>query len=336
MDEGPLERQLSEPVPALVAEWARVPGDVLIVGAGGKMGPSLARLAVRASSMAGTLRRVFAVSRFATPGVQAQLERDGVTTLAGDLFDRALVDSLPDAKNVIFMAGRKFGTTDDQAATWAVNAWLPGVIAERFPAARVVAFSTGNVYPHTSIAGNGPTEDDPVAPVGEYAASALARERVLTFFSRRNATPMAIMRLNYAIEPRYGVLRDLADQIVAGTPIDLTTAAVNLIWQRDANAIALRLLAHCASPPLVLNVTGPVYRVADLAQGLATRFGTTARFCGVAGDTALLSDARRCVALFGPPPTGIDAMLDAVAAWVKGGGRTLQRPTHFERRDGRF
>lgn len=336
MDETALERQLSEPTPALVAEWPHVPGDLLIIGAGGKMGPSLARLAARVSSMGDGGRQVVAVSRFTTPGVRTQLEREGVKTIAGDLFDRGLVDSLPDAANVIFMAGRKFGTTDDEPATWATNAWLPGVIADRFRASRLVAFSTGNIYPRTPAGGSGPAEDTAPAPVGEYAMSALARERTLEYFSRRHATPMAIMRLNYAVEPRYGVLRDLADRVVAGAPIDLATAAVNVIWQRDANAIALRLLAHCASPPLVLNVTGPVQRVVDLANGLADRLGLTAIFHGSAGTTALLSDARRCTRVFGALPTDIDAMLDQVAAWVKRGGRTLQRPTHFDQDDGRF
>jgi nucleoside-diphosphate-sugar epimerase len=336
MDETALERDLSEPTPALVAEWPHVPGDVLIVGAGGKMGPSLARLAVRASGVAGGPRRVVAVSRFNTPGVRAQLERDGVATVAGDLFDRGLVDSLPEAANVIFMAGRKFGTTDDESATWATNAWLPGIIADRFRTSRLVAFSTGNVYPRTRTGGAGPAEDTPCAPVGEYAMSALARERVLEFFSRRHATPMAILRLNYAVEPRYGVLRDLADRIMTGAPIDLETAAVNVIWQRDANAIALRLLAQCPSPPLVLNVTGPVQRVVDLANGLAGRLGRPAMFQGVEGGTALLSNAARCRALLGPLPTDVETMLDRVAVWVLAGGRTLQRPTHFDQGDGQF
>jgi nucleoside-diphosphate-sugar epimerase len=235
------------------------------------------------------------------------------------------------------MAGQKFGTSDNAPQTWAVNAYLPGVVATRFPSARIVAYSTGNVYPLSDALGEGPVETDPVGPVGEYAQSALARERVLEFFSRTQITRMAILRLNYAIELRYGVLRDLADRIVARHPIDLAMGRVNVIWQRDANAVALRALAHCASPPLVLNLTGrPAYAVRWLAEELGRRLGLEPRFIGRAAATALLSDASRCEALFGPPELEISSMLDLVAEWVAQGGRSLGRPTHYESREGRF
>jgi nucleoside-diphosphate-sugar epimerase len=253
------------------------------------------------------------------------------------LFDRTAVDALPDAPNVIYMAGRKFGTVGDEAATWATNTVLAGLAAERFRTSRIVAFSTGNVYPLVSIQGDGPTERDPVLPNGEYAQAALGRERVFEFFSRRNGTPMAILRLNYAIEPRYGVLRDVADKVISHRPVDLSMGYANVIWQRDANAIALRALEHCATPPFILNVTGkPAQSIRDVADRFGRRFGVEPRLLGVERGTALLSDASRCESLFGAPPVDVDAMIGHVADWMVGGGRSLNRPTHFESRDGAF
>ena len=337
MTEAELEGVLSAPTTAVVAALGRVAGDILIVGVGGKMGPSLARLAVRASEAAGVERRVIGVSRFSAAATREALEASGVHTVACDLFDRHAVDRLPDAPNVVYMVGRKFGTGADQPATWATNAYLPGLVAERFAGSRIVAFSTGNVYPLSPVSGLGPAEDAAVEPIGEYAQAALARERVLEFFSRRNRTPMAILRLNYAIEPRYGVLRDIADRVFAGQPIDLATGFVNVIWQRDANAIALRALERCAVPPFVLNVTGvPAIAVRDLAAAFAERFGVEPRLEGVESATALLSNASRCREVFGEPPVSIDEMVDRVAAWMAVGGRSLNRATHFEEREGRF
>jgi len=335
--EAALEELLSRPTPAVVAAMGLLPGDVMLLGAGGKMGPSLARLARRASEQAGTLRRVIAVARFSEAGLQSRLEADGIETIAADLFDRDQVAALPEVPNLVYLAGQKFGTTGEEARTWAVNAALPGIVAERFPRARIVAFSTGNVYPLWPADSDGPAEIDPVGPVGEYAQSALARERVLEFYSRRNQTRMTLLRLNYAIEPRYGVLRDIADQVRAGVPVSLAMGRVNLIWQRDANAIALRALAHSASPPLVLNVTGkPSLTVRSLAEELGRRWGKEPEFEGREGDSALLSNAARCEALFGAPETGVQEMIDRVAEWVERGGRSLGKPTHFETRDGRF
>ena len=332
-----LEELLSRPTAPVVEAMREVGDGLLILGAGGKMGPSLARLARRASREAGVECRIVAVARFTNPGLEQALRADGIETIRCDLFDADQVAALPDLPGIVFMAGQKFGTSDNAPQTWAVNAYLPGVIATRFPSARIVAYSTGNVYPLSDARGEGPGETDPVGPVGEYAQSALARERVLEFFSRTQPTSMAILRLNYAIEPRYGVLRDLADRIVAGQPIDLTMGRVNLIWQRDANAVALKALAHCTSPPLVLNLTGrPAYRVKWLAEELGRRLGVEPGFTGREAATALLSDASRCEALFGPPEMGISAMLDLVAEWVARGGRSLGRPTHYESREGRF
>jgi nucleoside-diphosphate-sugar epimerase len=335
--EAELDDVLAAPTPEVVAALGRVIGDILVVGVAGKMGPSLARLAVRASRDAGAHRRIIGVSRFSNPATREALDRAGVETICCDGFDRPAVDRLPDAPNIIYMVGRKFGTSANQPATWATNAYLPGVVAERFAAARIVAFSTGSVYPLSAMSGGGPAEGDAVGPIGEYAAAALARERVLEFFSRRNQTPMAILRLNYAIEPRYGVLRDVADKVAARQPVDLDVGFVNVVWQRDANAIALRALEHCASPPLVLNVTGfPAHAIRDLAAKFAQRFGVGLELRGSEGATAPLSNASRCRELFGKMPVGIDEMIDRVAEWVAAGGRSLGLPTHFEEREGRF
>ena len=336
-DEAALEELLSRPTPALVAALGALDGDLLILGAGGKMGPSLARLALRASAEAGVRRRVIAAARFSEPGLAAALREQGVEIIAGDLFDRELLARLPDAPNVVYMVGQKFGTTGEEARTWAVNACLPGVVAERFSRSRIVAFSTGNVYPLAPIGSDGPVETDPVGPVGEYAQSALARERVLEFFSRRNGTPMAILRLNYAVEPRYGVLRDIADRVRAGGAVNLAMGRVNVIWQRDANALALRALAHCAVPPLVLYVTGrPAVSVRSIAEAFGRRFGVEPVWGGAEAPTALLSDAGKMEALFGKPETSAEEMIDRVAEWVEQGGRSLGKPTRFEEREGRF
>jgi nucleoside-diphosphate-sugar epimerase len=335
-DEAALERELSEPTPETVAAAARWTGDLVVLGAGGKMGPNLARLAARSLREAGRAARVIAVSRFSTAGLRRELEADGVETIACDLMERSAVAALPDAAGVLFMAGQKFGTAADPAATWAANAYLPTLSAERYRGSRIVAFSTGNVYPLWPTSSEGPGEDDPVGPVGEYAQSALARERLLEFFSGRWGTPMTILRLNYAVEPRYGVLRDLADRIRAREPIDLAMGWVNLIWQRDACAVAFRALATCAVPPLVLNLTGPKAAVRWIAQRLAARWGVEPVLRGEEAATALLSNSARATALFGAPPTSVTEMIDRVAGWVDAGGRSLGKPTHFEERGGRF
>jgi nucleoside-diphosphate-sugar epimerase len=337
MTEDDLEDLLSEPTAELINAFRRIKGDILVLGVSGKMGPSLARLALNATTAAGTDRRIIGVARFGEAAVREALDADGITTVGCDLLNHNALDALPDAANVIFMAGRKFGTTGDQPATWATNAYLPGLVAERFKQARIVVFSTGNVYPLVSIQGDGPTESDPVGPIGEYAQAALARERIFEFFSRRNDTRMAILRLNYAVEPRYGVLRDVADQVFAGRPVDLSMGYANVIWQRDASAIALRMLEHCASPPLVLNVTGkPALSIRSVAQAFGRQFDREPILLGVERETALLSDAARCETLFGAPPVHVESMVEHIAAWVKAGGRSFNRPTHFTQRDGAF
>lgn len=331
-----LEEDLSRPSALLCEELSRLPGDILVLGAGGKMGPTLAQMAVRASR-GGPSRRVIAVARFSSAGLRPSLERQGVETVASDLFDRRQVAALPEAPNVVYMVGQKFGTSRDASLTWASNAWLPAVIAERYPGSRLVAFSTGNVYPLSPVTGEGPAEHDPVGPIGEYAQSALARERILEFFSRRNGTRVAILRLNYAVEPRYGVLRDIAERVRAGQPVNVTMGWVNLIWQRDANEIALRSLAHCEAPPLVLNLTGyPKRSVRHIAEQFAARWNLDPRFEGEEAPTALLSDARALRRRFGELPTDPDTMIVRVAEWMEQGGESLGKPTHFEMREGSF
>lgn len=336
-DEQELEDALSCPAPADVVALASLPGDILVLGAAGKMGPGLARLARRASEQAGVRRRVIGVARFAAPGVREALERDGIETIACDLLDRAAVSRLPACPNVVYMVGRKFGTADDRELTWATNVYAAALAAERFAGSRIVAFSTGNVYPLTPVASGGPREIGPTGPVGEYAESARGRERLLEFFSRRDGTPMAILRLNYAIEPRYGVVRDVADRVLRGEPVDLAMGHVNVIWQRDASAVALRAFAHCAVPPFVLNVTGPeTVSIRAVATRLGELLGVAPRFAGEERETALLSNAARCHELFGPPTVPLARMIELVAEWVRRGGRGLGRPTHYEEREGRF
>lgn len=336
MKEAELEDLLSEPTPRLVEAFRSLQGDILVLGAGGKMGPSLARLAVRASRESGRPRRVFAAARFSNPSLLDELRSAGVESLRCDLFDSSDVARLPDVDNIVYMVGQKFGTTGESDRTWAVNAYLPGVVATRFPQSRIVAFSTGNVYPFWPIDSEGPKEADATGPVGDYAMSTLARERVLEHLSRRNTTPMVLLRLNYAVEPRYGVVRDIAERVWRREPVDVSMGRVNLIWQRDANAVALECLTQCESPPRVLNLTGPAVAVRWLASELGRRWGIEPRFSGTEADTALLSNAAECKRRFGPLPVTIGAMLDRVAEWVEQGGRSLGKPTHFEARDGAF
>lgn len=336
-DPDRLDADLSLPSDADTALMRRLDGDVLVLGVGGKMGPTLARLARRASDSAARPRRVIGVARFSDPRVQPRLEGWGVETIRADLLSRRDVAALPRAPNVIFMAGHKFGTAGNPGRTWAANAYLPALVAETFPGARTVVFSSGNVYPFTAASGPGPSERQPTAPVGEYAQSVLGRERMFEYFSELYGTPTAILRLNYAVEPRYGVLRDIADRVRNRSPIDLAMGYVNVIWQRDANSIALRLLEHCSAPPLTLNVTGAAaLSVRAIAERFGRVFGVEPIFSGNEEPTALLSDARQCAALFGPPPTGLDEMVDRIAEWMLAGGPGLGKPTHFEERGGSF
>jgi nucleoside-diphosphate-sugar epimerase len=334
-----LDEHLSEPRDATVAALAAAAGDIVVLGAGGKMGPTLARMAMRACQRAPSPshRRVIAVSRFSSAVVERMLREAEVETVRCDLLDRESVARLPDAPNVIYMAGQKFGTREAPSRTWMLNVVTPAICAERYAAARIVAFSTGNVYPLVPVASGGANETNPTGPVGEYAASCVGRERVFEYFASSRGTRVAIVRLNYAIDLRYGVLTDLATAIVDGRPIPLAMSHVNIIYQRDANRVVLELLPLAASPPLVLNVTGAVtLRIRDLAHELGRRLGREPRFDGDESGDALLSDTSHMRSLLGPPEMAVETMLDWVSAWVRDGRPLLGRPTHFEARDGSF
>ena len=335
--ETQLESHLSEPTDAVIAAVAALEGDILILGVGGKMGPTLAKQAKRAIDAAGVSKRVIGVSRFSTLGVRETLHEDGIETIVADLLSEDCLRNLPDAENVILMAGRKFGSTDNENLTWAMNSYMPGRIAEKFHASRLVVFSTGNVYPLTPVSHGGATESSPVAPIGEYAQSCLSRERICSYFSSQLGTPMVILRLNYAIDLRYGILLDIAEKVYAEEVISLKMGNVNVIWQGDANAVALRAFAHCQSPPLVLNVTGPeTVSIRYLASCFGTLFNKLPRFEDKEAPTALLSNAAQCLQLFGYPRVSLGQMIEWVAEWVEIGGTTLRKPTHFQVRDGKF
>jgi nucleoside-diphosphate-sugar epimerase len=330
--EAELDDRLSEPPPGVAEALARLPGDVILLGAGGKMGPSLARMAKRAVGP----RRVIAASRFSSGG-EDDFRAHGVETVRCDLLNEDDVARLPDAAIVVYMPGRKFGSAEDAAATWAVNCYLPAVVCKKFRRSRIVAFSTGNVYPLTPVESGGPTEADPPNPVGEYGMSALGRERVFEYFSRTLGIPVSIIRLNYACDLRYGVLVDLARRVLAGEPVDLGMGHFNTVWQGDANAITLRALAFAAVPPRVFNVTGPeVLSVRAVCERFGAKFGKPPRFTGAEAGTALLSNAKVSLAALGPQRVSTDELLEWVADWVSRGGRLLGKPTHFEVRDGKF
>ncbi|MBI5397204.1 MAG: NAD(P)-dependent oxidoreductase [Verrucomicrobia bacterium] len=332
-----LEERLSRPTDGVLETLRALDGDVLVLGAGGKMGPTLARMAGRAVETLGQRRRVCAVSRFSSAATADELRRQGVHPISCDLTDRDAVSRLPDAPNIIFMAGQKFGTSDRPELTWVMNTLVPAVVAQRFPTSRIVVFSTGCVYPLTPTDGTGSREDDVLDPPGEYANSCVGRERVFTHFSKQNGTPALLFRLNYAIDLRYGVLLDVAQKVAQGAPVDVTMGWANVIWQGDANARAIQCLAHTATPPRALNVTG---REKISVRALAERFGQLLQrkpvIVGQEAPTAWLSDALRSFELFGPVTVTLDEMIEAVAHWVKRGGATLGKPTHFESRNGQF
>lgn len=332
-----LEERLSRPSDSVIDALQRLDGDVLVLGASGKMGPSLARMARRALDAAGSSRRVFGAARFADPGDQRRLRGWGIETIACDLLDPSAVERLPDAPLVVYLAGRKFGSQGRESLTWAVNCLAPAIVCRRFPASRFVALSTGNVYGLVAAGGPGSSEADPPNPDGEYAMSCLGRERVFEHFSRAFGTPTTLIRLNYAVEMRYGVLVDLAQQVAAGRPVDVTTGYVNILWQAHASAAVLQALEHAASPPMVLNLTGTErLRVRDIAQALGRWMGRNVGITGAEAPSALLSDSRRAWELFPPPEITPDTLIRWTADWIGRGGATLGKPTHFEVRDGRF
>jgi hypothetical protein len=336
--ESELEELLSRPGEEVVAAMAALEGDLLILGAGGKMGPSLARLARRAADQAGTNKRIIAVSRFTNDKLRSEFAVQGIETISCDLLEPGALQRLPDVPNVIFMAARKFGTAGGEPLTWAMNTYLPGLVAERYRNSRIVAFSTGNVYPLRTLAEGGATETTTAGPVGEYAQSALGRERMFGYGSARWGTPVTLLRLNYAVELRYGVLVDIGRMVFERRPIDLQMPAINVIWQRDANSWCLRSFAHCQSPPLIVNITGPeVLLVRHVALEFGRHFGIEPNFVSaVEGSNALLSDTTRAHRLFGSPTVSPAEMIEWIANWIRDGGALLNKPTHFQTRDGKF
>lgn len=332
-----LEDLLSLPTEKDADLMRSLEGDLLILGVGGKMGPSLAKRARRAIELAGVRKRVIGVARFSTGGLARELESAGIETIQSDLLDTGALAALPDVPNVIFMAAKKFGTTGAEHSTWAMNTFLPGLVAERYRASRIVAFSTGNVYPLRPIEQGGAIESTPVAPVGEYGQSALGRERMFEYGSDRWRTPCVLLRLNYAVELRYGVLLDIGVAVKEGRPVDLRMGVVNVIWQGDANSVCLRSFAHCQAPPLVLNLTGPeTLPVRYIAERFGARFGVQPVWQGVESPNALLSNASKVQQLFGYPTISPNDIIDWTAEWIACGGPTLNKPTHFQTRDGKF
>ena len=336
--EAELEERLSRPDEATASAMAALDGDLLILGVGGKMGPSLARLARRAADHAGVKKRVIAVARFTNNKLPSELASEGIETIVCDLLEPGKLAELPEIPNVIFMAARKFGTAGGEHLTWAMNTHLPGLVAERYRNSRIVAFSTGNVYPLRKLDEGGASENTPVGPVGEYAQSALGRERIFEYGSARWGTPVAILRLNYAVELRYGVLVDIGRSVFERRSIDLCMPFVNVIWQGDANSQCLRSFAHCQSPPFILNITGTeALSVREIALEFGRHFGIDPEFVATAeGTSALLSDVAKAREIFGTPSISPAEMIEWIADWIKLGGNMLDKPTHFQTRDGKF
>jgi nucleoside-diphosphate-sugar epimerase len=320
-----------------VSDIASLKGDIIILGAGGKMGPALAKLAKQATELAGVKKRIVAVSRFSEKGLQDELDNFGIETLAADLLQDDQLDGLPEAENVLYLAGTKFGTKGNEPFTWAMNSYLPGRVAQKFKNSRIVVFSTGNVYPFMPVLSGGADETVIPQPIGEYAQSCLGRERLFQYYGAKNKTPTLIYRLNYANDITYGVLLEIARSVKEKKPIDLRMGYVNVIWQGDANEIALRALHHCNVPAKILNVTGPeAVSVRRLANEFGKLLGQIPEFVNDEEDTALLSNADESCRLFGHPKVTLQKMVEVIFAWLEEGGKTINKPTHFQERSGQF
>ena len=329
-----LEERLTQPSPALIADLAALDGDIMVLGAGGKLGPSLVGLALRA---VGKSKSIIAVSRFGSGNLASKLEAAGARIIAADITDEAALAALPDVANIVFLVGSKFGSTGREADTWYTNAYLPGRVAERFKSSRIAALSTGNVYAFSPVGSGGPTEDTPPGPVGEYAMSCLGRERVFARFAAKHGTRLALIRLNYAIEMRYGVLLDIGRNVRDGLPVDVTMAAVNVIWQGYANEATLRSLVHAVPEGFVLNVAGPeTLSVRQVAQAFGRSFGIEPVITGNEASSALLSNSAKCMRLMGYPSVSPAEMIDWTMGWLRDGLPLLDKPTGFQKRDGRF
>lgn len=335
--EEKLDNLLAEPSEALIEDIKKIKGDIMVLGAGGKMGPSLCVLAKNAVKKAGVDKKIIAVSRFSDPIATELLHKNEVETISCDLLDIEALNSLPEVENIIYMAGRKFGTDGNEWQTWGMNATLPAFVAEKFKKSNIVVFSSGNIYPLVSVSSNGCKETDKVGPIGEYTMSCLARERAFEYGANHYGTNVLIYRLNYAVDLRYGVLFDMANKIMKGEPIGITTPYLNCIWQGSANEIAIRSLLHASSPAKIMNVTGiEKLNIKETAQKLADFLGKEVTFEGVASDNAYLSDATLSYETFGAPSVDAETLIKWQAEWILAGGRTLDKPTHFEERKGSY
>ncbi|MFA1820827.1 NAD-dependent epimerase/dehydratase family protein [Virgibacillus oceani] len=332
-----LEEIMTKPSSSLIEDVKKISGDILLLGVGGKMGPTMAKLAKRAINAAGLDKKVIGVSRFSSGNLREELEASGIETIAADLLNDEELQGLPEIENVIFMAGKKFGTTGNEHATWGMNTYLPGRVAEKYSNSNIVVFSSGNIYPFVDVTTAGCTERTPTQPVGEYAQSCLGRERIFTYFSKKNNTPILLYRLNYAIDMRYGVLLEIAKQVFQGKPVDLTTGHVNVIWQGDANEYALRSLLHCSTEPEILNITGPeTISVRWLAEEFGRQFGKEITFKNNEAPSALLNNAGKAHKLFSYPSVTLQEMIEWTAVWLQNDGEVIEKPTHFQERQGAF
>lgn len=328
---------MTRPRPVLVEFMRTLSSPLVILGAGGKMGPSLAVLARRAADAAGLNLEIIAVSRFSDGRALDYLESRGVRTLNADLMDRHAFERLPDTDNLLYLVGLKFGTSSNPVRTWATNTLVPAFAAERYSRSRLVALSTGNVYPLVPVEGGGSQESDPLTPLGEYSNACVARERIFEYYSELNSTPMALLRLSFALDLRYGVLVDIAQKVYRGEPVDVTMSHLNCIWQGDANEMIIRSLALAASPPVPLNLVGSEhYAIRETALRFGELLGKEVLFTGVEARTAFLSDNSRLRAALGDPPTPIETVMRWTADWVRSEGPLLNKPTHFEVRDGGY
>ena len=336
-NESALEELLSRPDKETIELFKRLDGDIIFLGIAGKIGPSLAHMAKQACAKAGINKRIIGVSRFRNQDEKKQIETFGIETIQGDLLDRNFLESLPKVKNVFFLAGMKFGSEENLSMTWAMNSLLPGMVAEVYKDSRIVAYSTGCVYPLVSADSGGSIETDNPQPVGEYAQSCLGRERMFEYGSLKNQTPVTLIRLNYAVGMRYGVLVDIALKVKDNNTVDLTTGYFNVIWQGDANNMVLRSIELANSPATILNVSGlETLSVRDIADEFGKQFKTDVRFSGKEASTALLNNPLKAVNLFGKPKVSVETMIEWIAKWIKDENRLLSKPTHFEVRDGKY
>jgi nucleoside-diphosphate-sugar epimerase len=334
-DEVELEMRLSEPTSTVRESLAQLDGDLIVLGAGGKMGPSLCHMARRASN---DRRRIFAASRFTDLRLVSWLSERGIEVIRGDLLNRKFVATLPACPLAVYMVGMKFGTSDQPGLAWAMNTVVPAMVCEQFQRSRFVGFSTGNVYPPVPVATSpGSSEDDALGPIGEYATTCVGRERIFHHFSRAHQIPVTLLRLNYATELRYGVLVDIARQVWQRQPVSLAMGYVNVIWQADANAQALSALGLAESPPFVLNITGPeILRIRDVANRFGELFQLPVTFAGEESSTALLNNSQRAQRLFGQPRVSAGQLIEWIAAWISAGRPLWNKLTHFAVRDGRY